>query len=40
MMENELAEMLLGAAAIGVLPNTVVALWDLLRRAKLVKRCC
>lgn len=39
-MESELAEMLLGAAAIAVLPNTVVALWELLRRAKTVKRCC
>lgn len=38
-MENRLAEMLLGAAFIGVLPNAVVALWDLLRRAKLVRRC-
>ena len=39
-MENDLAELLLGAAVIAVLPNTVVALWDLLRRSKVVKRCC
>lgn len=39
-MENTILEMLFGTALASVVPNALVAAWDLVQRTKWVRRSC